>query len=152
MDPYLPVVRKQFPLGLAWALTHWKAKGMTLSRVRIRMGSGTAGQVGVGMVAVTRVKHVRHLVFDTDLPPWDDFQQAKFSEDFRGRQRFMLRLRAKFSRTLRRYGRLLKSPPEVWTDREVEAAEKLVRCLKTCLLYTSPSPRDGLLSRMPSSA
>ena len=26
------------------------------------------------------------------------------------------------------------------------------RFLKTCLLYTSPSPRDGLLSRMPSSA
>ena len=24
--------------------------------------------------------------------------------------------------------------------------------LKPCLLYTSPSPRDGLLSRMPSSA
>ena len=24
--------------------------------------------------------------------------------------------------------------------------------LYTCLLYTSPSPRDGLLSRMPSSA
>ena len=27
----------------------------------------------------------------------------------------------------------------------------VVRC-KNCLLYTSPSPRDGLLSRMPSSA
>ena len=26
------------------------------------------------------------------------------------------------------------------------------RMLKVCLLYTSPSPRDGLLSRMPSSA
>ena len=26
------------------------------------------------------------------------------------------------------------------------------RVFKTCLLYTSPSPRDGLLSRMPSSA
>ena len=26
------------------------------------------------------------------------------------------------------------------------------RLIKTCLLYTSPSPRDGLLSRMPSSA
>ena len=25
-------------------------------------------------------------------------------------------------------------------------------CPHTCLLYTSPSPRDGLLSRMPSSA
>ena len=24
--------------------------------------------------------------------------------------------------------------------------------VKACLLYTSPSPRDGLLSRMPSSA
>ena len=28
----------------------------------------------------------------------------------------------------------------------------LVRGIGTCLLYTSPSPRDGLLSRMPSSA
>ena len=28
----------------------------------------------------------------------------------------------------------------------------LARGLHTCLLYTSPSPRDGLLSRMPSSA
>ena len=27
-----------------------------------------------------------------------------------------------------------------------------VHLLTTCLLYTSPSPRDGLLSRMPSSA
>ena len=31
--------------------------------------------------------------------------------------------------------------------------KKLIRKVgKTCLLYTSPSPRDGLLSRMPSSA
>ena len=28
----------------------------------------------------------------------------------------------------------------------------LVQLLFSCLLYTSPSPRDGLLSRMPSSA
>ena len=27
-----------------------------------------------------------------------------------------------------------------------------VNCFHPCLLYTSPSPRDGLLSRMPSSA
>ena len=26
------------------------------------------------------------------------------------------------------------------------------RRIRSCLLYTSPSPRDGLLSRMPSSA
>ena len=30
--------------------------------------------------------------------------------------------------------------------------EKILNNLKGCLLYTSPSPRDGLLSRMPSSA
>ena len=30
--------------------------------------------------------------------------------------------------------------------------ESLVDGIRSCLLYTSPSPRDGLLSRMPSSA
>ena len=35
----------------------------------------------------------------------------------------------------------------------LEAAELLeLTQWKPCLLYTSPSPRDGLLSRMPSSA
>ena len=33
----------------------------------------------------------------------------------------------------------------------LSAAIQIARA-KTCLLYTSPSPRDGLLSRMPSSA
>ena len=31
-------------------------------------------------------------------------------------------------------------------------ANSLITNTKDCLLYTSPSPRDGLLSRMPSSA
>ena len=31
-------------------------------------------------------------------------------------------------------------------------AAALAATVKVCLLYTSPSPRDGLLSRMPSSA
>ena len=39
---------------------------------------------------------------------------------------------------------------------EIDESEKLRTEAKTlldnCLLYTSPSPRDGLLSRMPSSA
>ena len=33
-----------------------------------------------------------------------------------------------------------------------EAAQNIVKHGYNCLLYTSPSPRDGLLSRMPSSA
>ena len=41
------------------------------------------------------------------------------------------------------------------TDAGVHAKEQVLNILtdiKICLLYTSPSPRDGLLSRMPSSA
>ena len=48
--------------------------------------------------------------------------------------------------------------PESW-DVCVVLPEMLAQCpgvtgcvLDPCLLYTSPSPRDGLLSRMPSSA
>ena len=35
---------------------------------------------------------------------------------------------------------------------EIEVEDENSRLASTCLLYTSPSPRDGLLSRMPSSA
>ena len=35
---------------------------------------------------------------------------------------------------------------------ELKAANSEIERLQACLLYTSPSPRDGLLSRMPSSA
>ena len=35
---------------------------------------------------------------------------------------------------------------------EIEAPPELMNQFVRCLLYTSPSPRDGLLSRMPSSA
>ena len=65
------ITRAQFPLTLAWALTHWEAQGMTLRRVRICLRSAVAGAAGVGYVAITRVKHVEHLVFEEDLPPWD---------------------------------------------------------------------------------
>ena len=37
-------------------------------------------------------------------------------------------------------------------DGEDDAEDGLVARIAPCLLYTSPSPRDGLLSRMPSSA
>ena len=42
---------------------------------------------------------------------------------------------------------LLPQPDQVKT-----IMYKMDQLLKVCLLYTSPSPRDGLLSRMPSSA
>ena len=38
------------------------------------------------------------------------------------------------------------------TESELTSAIPPETRLRSCLLYTSPSPRDGLLSRMPSSA
>ena len=38
------------------------------------------------------------------------------------------------------------------TSRTKKKSTITKKAYKTCLLYTSPSPRDGLLSRMPSSA
>ena len=37
-------------------------------------------------------------------------------------------------------------------ENEVQSAVEKIELIMGCLLYTSPSPRDGLLSRMPSSA
>ena len=37
-------------------------------------------------------------------------------------------------------------------EKLIKKYSKKIPILKACLLYTSPSPRDGLLSRMPSSA
>ena len=46
-----------------------------------------------------------------------------------------------------------KVTEEFWKEIEAEAAKYEVTVdYYLCLLYTSPSPRDGLLSRMPSSA
>ena len=41
---------------------------------------------------------------------------------------------------------------ETWSIVNERFNEFLIEKIKFCLLYTSPSPRDGLLSRMPSSA
>ena len=41
---------------------------------------------------------------------------------------------------------------EEWKSELSSDEYEVCRQKGTCLLYTSPSPRDGLLSRMPSSA
>ena len=47
-------------------------------------------------------------------------------------------------------GTAMDSSAEV-KEQLIKAAAKIILSV-ICLLYTSPSPRDGLLSRMPSSA
>ena len=97
------VTRKQFPLILAWALTHWKAQGMTLEKVRIALGGSVARSLGVGYMCCTRVKHPRDLMFEFDFPDYEAFQGAKHSAGFRARRRFELRLQARASETILKY-------------------------------------------------
>ncbi len=40
----------------------------------------------------------------------------------------------------------------LWADKALSDRETIFESNDNCLLYTSPSPRDGELSRMPSSA
>jgi len=56
-------------------------------------------------------------------------------------------------------GRYRKVEVRTWGDEKFRALSPIPPCgqglwlfLITCLLYTSTSPRDGLLKRMPSSA
>ena len=51
----------------------------------------------------------------------------------------------------------LAIPRDILVDQELKANEKMIMGFvitftNNCLLYTSPSPRDATLSRMPSSA
>ena len=51
-----------------------------------------------------------------------------------------------------KYAKSLKATNvRIMEDLGTECAQLMAQ-IRTCLLYTSPSPRDGLLSRMPSSA
>ena len=56
----------------------------------------------------------------------------------------------------RRYGVPSTSRSEggyrLYDDHALDAVRRMRTLIDGCLLYTSPSPRDGLLSRMPSSA
>ena len=96
------VTREQYPLTLAWALTRWKAQGMTLDRVRVHLTKKTAGIPGIGFVACTRVRHPWHMVFEEDLLEYEHFMMARRTPAFRERKRFELRQEANASRTLRR--------------------------------------------------
>ena len=122
------VAREQYPLTLAWALTHWKAQGMTLDRARVHLSDRTAGVPGIGFVACTRVRHPRHLVFEEDLPAYESFMKARRTPAFRQRRRFELRQQARASRTLRKYG---FCEADLWEPEERKAAEVLLGRLET---------------------
>ena len=121
------VWRENYPLTLAWALTHWKAQGMTLDRVRVHLSPRTAGVPGIGFVASTRVRHPWDMVFEEDLPEYEHFMKARRTLAFRERKRFELRQGVRASKTLRRYG---YCEADLWTEEERALADELLKGLK----------------------
>ena len=55
-------------------------------------------------------KGIEKLCESKGFTEWAAFKQVLFKEDFRGRRRFELRLQAKFSRTIRKYGDCAADP------------------------------------------
>jgi hypothetical protein len=113
----------QFPLVLAWALSHLKAQSMTLNKVRVHFGKVMAAAPGISLLACTRIKHHSSLIFEQDLPEWGIFQEAQFKVKFRMRKRHDLRMRARFSETLRKYG---FCAADTWTSIEAASADQLL--------------------------
>ena len=125
------VSRTQFPLTLAWALTHWKAQGMSLAKARVNLSRRTAGVAGVGFVAITRVKHPRGLMFEEDLPDYDAFMEAREKPVFRSRVRYEMLMRVKASETLRKYAtRGVVCAADPWTLDEASRADRLLGSLR----------------------
>jgi len=121
------VSRSQYPLVLAWALTHWKAQGMTLHGARVHLSEKTAAVAGLPFVASTRVRHPWDLVYEEDLPDYEHFMKARGTPAFRRRRRWELRLQELASITLRKYR---YCSDDFWTEEEANAAASLIEVLK----------------------
>ena len=63
------IMRRQFPLVLGWAMTPWKAQGMTLDRAIVRL-TRAATSPGVACVALSRVRHPGISCLKIPSPTW----------------------------------------------------------------------------------
>ena len=134
------VYRSQFPLVLAWALTHWKAQGMTLRAARVYLSAKTVAMPGLAFVACTRVRHPWDLVFENDLPEYEHFMKARATKAFRRRKRWELRLQQRASTTLRKY-RFCEE--DEWSKDEADAAASLLSALGRVAEKQRETLRDG---------
>ena len=126
------VTRTQFPLCLAWALTPWKAQGMTLAKVIVKLASACS-KPGVLFVALTRVRHPDHLLLEDDFPAFSVIRKQLLHPSFSARQSWERRMRVLFSRTLRKH--MQDSPffpPDLcWSTSTNRVADLLVDTWRT---------------------
>ena len=121
------IVRRQFPLVLGWALTPWKAQGMTLDKAVVTIGR-RAATPGVLFVALSRVRHPDDLMLDDDFPDMATIMKQKSTSSFQKRQRWELMMKIKFSKTLRRHMRdsALYNPSMTWTQEISDTADVIL--------------------------
>ena len=89
----------------------------------------------------------------------DEEEKAKIQNDLRILTERLARLNDNLARKIasrNEYDKTIQETEAAYA-KIMESSQTLLHVLKResvniCLLYTSPSPRDGLLSRMPSSA
>lgn len=121
------ITRTQYPLTLAWALTPWKAQGITLAKVRIAV-SQAASTPGVLFTALTRVRHPDTLLLMDSFPSYAQIMRTRSHKNFPVRQHWERKAMAKFSRTIRRHMRdpAVYTPEKTWTAEERALADRLL--------------------------
>ena len=126
------VTRTQFPLILGWAMTPWKAQGMTLDRAIVRL-TKAASAPGVAFVALSRVRHPDHLMLEDSFPDMATIMRQLQNPSYQARQRWERHARVKFSKTLRAHMRdpSLYTPEKCWTREESVFADKIIAAVRT---------------------
>ena len=103
---------------------------MTLAKERLKIGS-SAEKPGVLFTALTRIRHPDTLMLDDQFPSYSQIMKVRSHPSFELRQRWERKLRAKFSRTVRRHMRDPQeyAPDSVWTAEDSDLADSLLRFL-----------------------
>ena len=147
------VTRTQLPIVLAWALTPWKAQGMSLEKVVVKIGTA-ASKPGVAFVALTRARHPDGLALDDDFPVFSTFQKQKQHRTFQLRQIFERRARVNFSRTIRKYMRdpACYTPAKVWSEKDAQLADDLLHFVQLNTALADADVVDAFVAQAGSDA
>ena len=121
------ITRTQFPLCLAYALTPWKAQGMTLAQVIVKLRTAGA-KPGVLLVALSRVRHPDDILLEDDFPSYTQILSQSKSANFQARQQWEKIALVKFARTIRKHMRDpdVFSADVVWTSEDARIATALL--------------------------
>ena len=126
------LTRTQYPLTLGWALTPWKAQGMTLDRVVVDIGC-KAATPGAAFVALTRVRRPSNLLLEDTFPAMAVIMKQRNNPSFAACCRWERQQAGNFSKTLRRHMRdaELYSAENCWSQQDSDLTELILAVAKT---------------------